>query len=157
MKTSADISDCRRYRYSLTREWDERPKMVFIGLNPSTADETVDDPTIRRCVNFAKRDGYGGLIMLNLFAWRATDPSELGKVEDPVGPRNDLLLANEYHTIVAWGSAKMQLIQRRVWAATARLRGPLFCLGRCRDGNPRHPLYLKASTPEEVWREWRDV
>lgn len=77
MKTGANLSECRRYRFSLWRIWDEAlPYALFIGLNPSTADETANDPTITRCINFAKDWGYGGIYMANLFAYRATDPSE---------------------------------------------------------------------------------
>lgn len=104
-ESGAIFSADRLYRYTLTRRWDGRPMMAWIGLNPSTADETEDDPTIRRCTGFAKAWGYGGMVMLNLFAYRATDPKEMmctALIRDPIGnPRND------------------ELIQRVVWAETA--------------------------------------
>ena len=86
----AVFSPCRTYRYALSRVWAaDKPYALFIGLNPSTADETLDDPTIRRCIDFAKRWGYGGLVMANLFAYRATNPSEMKAATDPVGVAND--------------------------------------------------------------------
>ena len=91
IKKSAILSDCRIYRYSLTRTWDVNKKYVlFIGLNPSTADENYDDPTIRRCVDYAHRWGYGGLVMTNLFAFRATLPIDLKNAKFPIGKENNL-------------------------------------------------------------------
>lgn len=85
MKKSAILSDDRKYRYSLSRVWDEsKNKVMFIGLNPSTADETEDDPTIRRCINFAKSWGYVGLEMTNLFAFRATAPKDMKNTKEPI-------------------------------------------------------------------------
>ncbi len=82
MKSDAELSKCRAYRYALWRTWDEsKPFAMFVGLNPSTADELEDDPTIRRCINFSKLWGYGGLCMVNLFAYRATDPTALFLVQ----------------------------------------------------------------------------
>ena len=87
---SATFSNCRKYRYALSRSWDEKKKIVlFIGLNPSTADEKKDDPTIRRCINYAQSWGFGGLQVANLFAYRATKPTKLRYVENPVGDDND--------------------------------------------------------------------
>ena len=95
MKKDAVFSDCRNYRYALWRIWDDaKPYAMFIGLNPSTADETEDDPTIRRCMNFAKDWGYGGLCMTNLFAYRATIPANMMSAADPVGAENNAWLAN---------------------------------------------------------------
>ena len=86
---NATFSNCRKYRYSLSRIWDKKKKLVlFIGLNPSTANEEVDDPTIRRCVNYVQNWGYGGLMMVNLFAYRVTLPSGLKKVKYPIGEDN---------------------------------------------------------------------
>src|SRR5690348_16099160 len=109
MKRDAVISDCGRYRYSLSRwGWDERSgRCVFIMLNPSTADASVDDPTIRRCINFAQGWGYGMLEVVNLFAWRATFPKELALAPDPVGPHNGEYLTRAITigdiTVCAWG------------------------------------------------------
>ena len=90
MKKDAILSEDRKYRYVLSRIWDESKSMVMIiGLNPSTADETIDDPTIVRCIDFAKNWGYGGIYMLNLFAFRATLPKDMFSVENPIGDEND--------------------------------------------------------------------
>ncbi len=88
MTRNAHLSICRRYRYALLRRWGEGKNAMFIGLNPSTADETADDPTIRRCVSFAKAWGFGGLCMANLFAYRATNPADMLMQADPIGPDN---------------------------------------------------------------------
>lgn len=89
MKSDAELSKCRTYRYALWRTWDEsKPFAMFVGLNPSTADELEDDPTIRRCINFSKLWGYGGLCMVNLFAYRATDPTALFLVAVDDAPKD---------------------------------------------------------------------
>ena len=89
----AVLSECKKYRYMLRRVWDRtKPACLFIGLNPSTADATVDDPTIRRCVGFADSWGYGELVVGNLYAFRATKPKDMFNQDDPVGPFNDLWL-----------------------------------------------------------------
>ena len=108
LDNGAELSDCGLYRYLLTRTWDAQcERVVFIGLNPSTADATEDDPTIRRIIGFARSWGYGGVDMLNLFAFRATDPSDLKAAVDPVGPKNDRYLAEytsrSHATVAAWG------------------------------------------------------
>lgn len=162
MKTSADFSDDRRYRYKLTREWDGNGgNLVVIGLNPSTADETVDDPTIRRCISFAKREGCGGLVMLNLFAWRATDPAFMKLVACPVAEferehENDkaicLSLPNATAIVAAWGTHGAFLNRgaevRRMIEGRNR---PLYHLGLTKGGHPKHPLYLRGDTPLVRW------
>jgi hypothetical protein len=151
---SAELSACRRYRYSLTRQWSSRnPTCLFIGLNPSTADERTDDPTIRRCMRFAQGWGYGKLVMANLFAFRATDPSVLLRIEDPIGPENDKhlssLSADAAIVIIAWGangactyrsSHVLKLLNDT--EASAKIH----CLGKTKDGHPKHPLYLPKTT-----------
>lgn len=150
IEKGAEFSPCRTYRYRLWRVWDENgPTLNVIGLNPSTADETHDDPTIRRCIRFAQNWGYGALVMTNLFAYRSTDPNGLLTVADPIGPENDRTL--EYQAcsgtpLAAWGAHPM-----------ARARGAevikrlsyleIECLGTTKDGYPRHPLYVRADTP----------
>lgn len=100
MIKSAIISECGKYRYSLSRIWDEnKANVLFIMLNPSTADGDVDDPTIRRCIGFAKSWGYGGIYVGNLFAYRATDPKELLKVENPIGFENIHHLMDMYNEL----------------------------------------------------------
>lgn len=90
LKTDAVLSTCRKYRFALWRIWDEsKPYAMIIGLNPSTADEKEDDPTIARCIGFARSWGYGGLCMANLFAFRATEPADIFAASDPIGPGND--------------------------------------------------------------------
>ena len=105
---SATFSECRRYRYSLSRVWEWSDfQAVFVGLNPSTADESNDDPTIRRCIGFAKDWGFGGILMLNLFAFRATKPEDMKLADDPVGPDNDKTLRHwldQYQGLACWGN-----------------------------------------------------
>jgi len=141
------------YRYRLDRRWSGGQGLCgFIMLNPSTADERSDDPTIRRCIGFAKGWGYSGLIVGNLFALRATDPAVLLAARDPVGGiANALALADlidEATLIVcAWG--QFAAVGRRGGKAIAliRARGRLpHCLGLTRHGAPRHPLYLRAAS-----------
>lgn len=153
----ATFDVARVYRYRLWRTWDATlPRCVFIGLNPSTADEQVLDPTLRRCVDFARRWGCGRLDMLNLFALRSTDPEGLRTVTDPVGPENDrhLLEATREAEVVvaAWGAHEMALQRAK---QVRRLLGavPFECLGLTKSGQPRHPLYVRAETPRLPLRE----
>ena len=152
---TAEFSPDRIYRYKLTRRWDSTlPYLGVIGLNPSTADETHDDPTIRRCINYAKAWGCGGLLMGNLFAFRSTDPKGLLTIEDPTGPLNDDALrsihAESKITLAAWGihgklnSRGEQVIQM--------LTG-LFALGVTQEGFPKHPLYLKKDLQPVLFSE----
>lgn len=142
---SAVFSSCRRYRYELWRRWSDDPICVFVGLNPSTADELHDDPTIRKCVGYSKKWGYGSLCMVNLFAFRATLPQEMLAVTDPVGPCNDLTLkrvaVDAGIVIAAWGNDGGHL--RRDKAVIAMLP-KLHCLKQNKDGSPAHPLYLRG-------------
>jgi len=151
---SAHISRCGQYRYSLKRCWDPSlPQALIIGLNPSTADATLDDPTVRRCVGFVRDWGFGGLALVNLFAFRAIDPSSLVGPPDPVGPENDdwiARLADESDLVVAAWGVHGGLKARD--SAVIRMLGPLHCLGRTKDGFPRHPLYLSRHTQLEAFR-----
>ena len=150
MEKSAILSADRKYRYVLTRIWDEtKPTVVFIGLNPSTADEEVDDKTIRKCIGYAKRWGYGKLIMVNLFAFRSTDSSMLKRVEDPVGPDNDSYIqkcVSESNLVIAcWGNHGKLLNRDKVLMDSLP---NLVCLKRNKNGTPHHPLDLsKDLTP----------
>lgn len=145
----ATFSPCRTWRYELWRRWGREPERycAFIGLNPSTADETNDDPTIRRCIGFAKRWGFSGLYMLNLFAFRSTDPTGLKTANDPVGPENNLHLMRICDSaelvIAAWGVHGTYLDRHK---KVLSLLGPLHCLGTTKDGHPKHPLYLAGDT-----------
>ena len=153
-ESSAEFSPCRRYRYVLRRVFAEGPSVMFVGLNPSTADEARDDPTIRRCLGFARRWGYGTLIMANLYAWRATDPRELRAAPWPDGgkPHDYWLrrLAAEADLIVAaWGADPGPVPHRpalvlRILQASLE-RGRLVALGVTKHGQPRHPLYARGA------------
>jgi len=156
MHRSAVFSSCRTWRYALYRIWDEsKPLLVVIGLNPSTADETLDDPTIRRCIRFARDWGYGGLVMLNLFAFRSTDPAGLRSTADPCGPENDQHLLKETEgrrVLCSWGTHGSLLGRdSKVTAMLTKAGRELVCLGRTKDGYPRHPLYVRADTQPEPW------
>jgi hypothetical protein len=148
MTGGAAFSPDRRYRYRLWRRWDRsRPVVTFVMLNPSTADERRDDPTIRRCIGFARRWGFGGAEVVNLFALRATDPRELRTVRDPVGPENDRhirrAIARAALVVLAWGTHGAVAQRARAVGLVASPRRPR-CLGWTRSGEPRHPLYLPA-------------
>ena len=154
MFKDAKISECGKYRYLLTRVWGDGDSAVFLMLNPSTADATVDDPTIRRCIGFAKAWGYAGISVVNLFAWRATKPRELHKARDPVGPENDDWIRKTCDgrlVVCAWG-AVADVHWRRVAHVVSMLPGAnLRCLGTTRSGAPRHPLYVAADQMTFPW------
>lgn len=162
MERWAAFSPCARYRYALGRQWGPGPTLSVIGHNPSTADEQADDPTIRRCIGFAKRDGFGSLLMLNLCAWRDTDPNGLTLLDDPVGPANDNALLEgaraAERVLAAWGAlasgSKCQRVRERPVAVIRLITAtaPLFALKVGKDGSPGHPLYLKADLPMVVYR-----
>jgi len=147
---NAVISPCGRYRYRLSRSWEpQRLPLVWIMLNPSTADAEIDDPTIRRCIAFSKREGAGGLEVLNLFALRATNPSALRSADDPIGPDNDQWIREVLHPhsrcVCAWGAFPAW---DRVAAVMDLARGINFlCLGRTAAGHPKHPLYIANDQP----------
>lgn len=168
MAGSATLSDCGRYRYTLLRPIDQRcvplpghpePSGVcmFVMLNPSTADAMADDPTIRRCTDYARRWGHTRLTVVNLFAFRATRPAWLLQAEDPVGPDNDAHIATQAQTaarvVLAWGTggAASRLLAERVPRVLALLPWPLHALALTADGQPGHPLYLsKALEPRAL-------
>lgn len=139
------------YRYVLHRRWDDRlPRVAFVMLNPSTADETHDDPTIRRCTAFARRWRFGSLEVVNLYAYRATRPADLWAANAPIGPQNDRYLqraaARADRVVLAWGNGGGRAGRG---AAVAQMLGrirPLSCLGLTRLGQPRHPLYARRET-----------
>lgn len=140
------FSECRKYRYVLWRIWDDsKPKVMFIGLNPSTANEHTDDPTIRRVIAFASSWGYGGVYMLNLFTWVTAYPEELKKCEDPLREADRFL--EEYASksekiIFAWG--KFPEAAERARDVIRRFDG--YALVVNKDGSPRHPLYVPGNT-----------
>ena len=159
MKRDAIISEDGVYRYRLTRDWEEREgRAVFVMLNPSTADSLVDDPTIRRCIGFAKSWGYGALTVVNLFAYRATSPLVLAVAADPIGPENDEHLRqvrDDPQTdvmVAAWGvGGSWNGRDKRVKALLQENGKPLHHLSLTKQGHPRHPLYLPAAQGLERW------
>jgi hypothetical protein len=151
----ADLSPCGIYRYRLWRELgDGTGTVLFVMLNPSTADGEQDDPTIRRCIGFARSWGFRRLEVANLFALRATDPEQLRLFKgDPIGPETDTWIASlaavAKLTIAAWGA---HAFARHRAAAIADLLINPRCLGTTADGQPRHPLYIPADTTPVEWR-----
>ncbi len=166
MTGTAHISDCGRYRYRLSRSIQpsldatvlntRRPRTfgpcTFVMLNPSTADANQDDPTIRRCMGYARRLGFDSLRVVNLYAFRATDPDELWKVDDPIGPLNDHILQLSFGSagslIAAWGA---NAPKSRVDEILSWRYANFQCLGTTKDGAPRHPLYLRSNAQLEPW------
>lgn len=148
------------YRYVLTRSWESGAGTVnVIMLNPSTATHLEDDPTIRRCEDFARRWGYRRVTITNLFAFRATEPAGLRRTADPIGPENDWYVrscAQEAdRVLVAWGTHGSYRGRDRAVLALLEARwrgGDLLCLGVTRDGHPRHPLYLRMETVPQRYR-----
>jgi hypothetical protein len=156
MKKSATFSRCRKYRYTLWRQWGglfASGYAMFIGLNPSTANETVDDPTVRRCIGYARDWGYAGLCMTNLFAFRATLPEDMKAAEDPVGPDNDSVLVDVAKhqadvVVAAWGVDGAHMDRDgKVKAMIPRLH----YLRLTKDGFPGHPLYLPKELNPVPW------
>ena len=152
MEKTATISDCGFYRYDLTRRWAEGgTTCAFIGLNPSTADAEFDDPTIRRCIGFAKDWGHSMLVMLNAYAYRATNPKILKRVDNPIGPLNDEYLlswrSNCDEVIAAWGTNIAPLRQ----LAMVELFPSITVLKFTKDGYPGHPLYLPKTLTPMPW------
>lgn len=163
MESSAVFGGNKRYRYALRRDWtvgsEPVREMVFMMLNPSTADAFVDDPTIRRCVGFARREGRNRLTVVNAFGFRATNPKELWKARadgiDVIGPDNgryirkvveEQMRGTEQDIVVAWGAnGGSHAVQSVLWLRASGLR--LLCLGKTKNGHPRHPLYVRADEP----------
>ncbi len=168
----ATLSTCGRYRYALGRSWDddENPGSIFsiIMLNPSTAHERIDDPTIRKCIHFAKQEGCGSLFVRNLFAWRATNPRLLRNIDDPVGPFNLDVLSRDIGLglrVAAWGQLGAKWLRQAAISPLGNIRGGAthvlsltdhgydrsshFASERTRQ--PRHPLYLRNDTRVIQW------
>lgn len=154
VERAAVISECSRYRYLLLRTWEPtKARCVYVMLNPSTADADIDDPTIRSCIRLAKEKGFGGLAVVNLYAWRATDPKELpAKQSEALGSANPRAIetaVSQCSTVIcAWGAHPY---------ATRNVAGALdiirlyqrtpYCFGVTQSGAPKHPLYIKSGTP----------
>lgn len=153
-KHGAVLSDDRIYRYALWRTWDaSKPTIMFIGLNPSTADETTDDPTVRKCIRFAKAWGYGRLIMANLFALRATDSVQMLRAPEPIGDQNDAwinrMADRADFVVAAWGNDGQH--KGRSFEVRSQLTD-LHCLKVNATGEPSHPLYLKAEIEPQRYK-----
>lgn len=153
---ACEFSPCRRFRYSLEHSWDElmpRRRIMWVGLNPSTADEQDLDPTLRRIRAFSQAWGFNAFVMTNLFAFRATDPRDMLAERDPVGIDNDWHLKQTAHrcgaVVACWGAHGSHLERDHAVVALLadNLSAPLQCLGHNRDGSPCHPLYLPRETP----------
>jgi hypothetical protein len=150
----AIISPCGKYRYALWRVWSSNIKpLMVIGVNPSTADASKDDPTIRRCIDYASQWGMGGLLMGNLFAWRDKDPSVLPKLAEPIGAENDVWLIRmrdaSQMVLGAWGRNGDVDIRRT--AAVLEMFPEIHHLGLTANGHPRHPLYLPKTLRPEIF------
>lgn len=155
---SASISKCGTYRYRLMRKWGNGPLVCWVGLNPSTADAEQDDPTIRRVVGLSKREGFAGCIMVNLFAYRVTDPKDLLKDDSAIGEYNDYWLSVsgiECEAVVAaWGAVNYPNRIKTALREFENIHKDLRCFGLTKDGSPRHPLYLPSIAPMLYYRIW---
>ena len=155
--STAIYSYCERYRYSLTRVWDAGGERVhFVMLNPSTATEMQNDPTVERCERRARTLGYGAFRVTNIFAWRDTDPRAMRAAADPVGPANDAAILDgvewAHQTIAAWGTHGAHLGRGPLIEDLLRQSGkPIYHLGLSKAGHPKHPLYLPYSQQPQLW------
>lgn len=160
----AELSACGQYRYTLTRpaiaRYPDRGTAAFCMLNPSTADATLDDPTIRRCRGFAERWGCNGIVVVNLYALRSTDPRALWNHADPVGPMNDYWLRQVTRecggVVCAWGANARADRAQAVVKMLREIGVNLLCLGTTKAGAPRHPLYVRGDQPLIKWEPTND-
>lgn len=150
MKSGALFDKTRKYRYSLWRAWnDELPRLTFVMLNPSRADEDFNDPTIKACIDFANKLGFGHMEVVNLFAYRTSDPKKLKLAPSPIGKDNDEHILEAIRkadqTIAAWGNhgAHLKRSGSVVKLVEKKLQTELLCFGTTKSGEPRHPLYIK--------------
>ena len=155
--STAIYSDCLAYRYSLTRVWGPKGRRVnFVMLNPSTATEVQNDPTVERCEQRARTLGFGAFCVTNIFAWRDTDPKKMRAAADPVGPDNDTAIRTACawadQVIAAWGTHGAHLERGAKVAKLLRLvNAPIYHLGLTKAGHPKHPLYLSYATQPQLW------
>ncbi|AXQ68351.1 hypothetical protein HOT99_gp266 [Caulobacter phage CcrBL10] len=159
---AAILSQCETFRYMLMRVWDpSKPLLIFMMLNPSTATARLDDNTIRRCMGFARRDDYGGIIVVNLFAFRSKSPAIMKAAPDPIGPLNARFLQHAFEyavtakadVIAGWGVHGEFKDQDYGAVQQAEITGvEVKCLGKSKDGHPRHPLYIAGDQPFEPLR-----
>lgn len=155
--STAQYSDCEQYRYALTRTWDTTGKRVlFVMLNPSTATEIQNDPTVERCERRARALGFGAFRVTNIFAWRDTDPRKMRAAKDPIGPDNDAAISEGAdwadQIIAAWGTHGAHMDRGAdVRALLKTLNTPVFHLGLSKAGHPKHPLYIAYTQQPELW------
>jgi hypothetical protein len=154
----AEFSPCHLYRYILARRWSPAPLLGCVGLNPSTADEANNDPTVRRWCGFARRDGYGGIVVGNLYGWRSTSPRALLTVSDPIGDGDDSALERIAigcaAVLTSWGALPSRRMESRACDVLRLLRErakTVGNLGLTKSGQPRHPLYLRSDEPMRMW------
>lgn len=156
-QSTAIYSDCEKYRYALTRVWDAGGKRaLFVMLNPSTATELQNDPTVERCERRSRALGFGAFRVTNIFAWRDTDPRNMRAAGDPIGPANDAAIlegAGWADTIVAaWGTHGAHMQRGPAVESLLRQTGnPLYTLGLSKDGHPKHPLYISYTQQPILW------
>jgi hypothetical protein len=150
------FSPCRQYRYTLLHRWRHGRPLIWIGLNPSTADERTLDPTLRNVRYFSQREDFGAFLMLNLYAYRSPKPSALLEVADPMGPDNLETLRRETAgaiVVCCWGnSPAAKLLSPDLIKSILPAHDAILCLGTNKDGSPRHPLYLPHDTPFTLFR-----
>lgn len=158
IQNGAVISPCNRFRYWLHRRWDARNLVAFVMLNPSTADAENDDPTIRKCIGFAQRWGYGGIVVVNLYAFRATSPKQLALAsitQDVEGPENHAYAMRAFDeatkVIAAWGTmGGAQAHTMRGWMDAAGIQP--WALDVTKGGHPKHPLYVPYAQQPSPYR-----
>lgn len=155
--SEAVYSDCERYRYLLTRVWAPGPRALFVMLNPSTATEVQNDPTVERCERRARALGFGAFRVTNIFAFRATDPKVMRAEPDPIGPDNDAAIRDSVPwadaVVCAWGNHGLHMDRGRQVEAMLRDTGAtLTHLGLTGQGQPRHPLYVGYDQQPEIWQ-----
>lgn len=152
----ARFDPARRYRYRLWRRWAKGPALLWIMLNPSTADERVLDPTLRRCIDYTRRWGFPAMEIGNLYAFRATKPKDLWTVDDPVGPENfevlEALVCSAAKVIVGWGGNAKPDVLEQISTLFEEHRVRPFCVGKSEDtGQPYHPLYQPKDAELIPW------
>ena len=152
IERQAVIDETGQYRYALSRTWGDGDMVTWIMLNPSTADASIDDPTIRRCMGFAAAWGFAGIQVINLYAYRATKPDALKVVTDPIGPDHmrhfvDAVTSGKL-IVAAWGACKHASPQH---VLPVLVQQEVKCLGKNSDGSPKHPLYVRGDVALEVW------
>ena len=157
-QSTALYSDCLCYRYNLTRIWDPNGERVhFVMLNPSSATEIQNDPTVERCERRSRALEYGAFCVTNIFAWRDTDPKKMRAALDPIGSHNDEAITKACKwadkTIAAWGTHGTHMERSAyVEKLLAALDEPIFHLGLSKDGHPKHPLYIAYQKMPELWK-----